>query len=89
MANILAFENLSSLKRPIHLGPKKSVFFRKLILPTFFFKRSKYSSAYRFGFSVSSSSKWSFAQVHRIKTQNVVLSVIIGEKVLVSVSMCQ
>ena len=50
-------------------------------------KRSKYSSAYRFGFSVSS--KWSFAQVHRIKTQNVVLSVMIGEKVSGSVSMCQ
>ena len=41
-------------------------------------KRSKYSSAYRFGFSVSSK-KGSFAQVHRIKSQNVVLSVIIGE----------
>ena len=42
------------------------------------FKRSKYSSAYRFGFSVVSSSKWSFAQVHRIKAQNEVLSVILG-----------
>ena len=51
------------------------------------FKRSKYSSAYRFGFSVSK--KGSFAQVHRIKTQNVVLSVMIGEKVSSSVSLCQ
>ena len=35
------------------------------------FKRSKYSSAYRFGFSVVVVSKWSFAQVYRIKTQYV------------------
>ena len=44
------------------------------------FKRSKYSSAYRFGFFSKKKKKWGhFAQVHRIKTQNVVLSVIIGE----------
>ena len=51
------------------------------------FKRSKNSSAYRYGFSVGNLSghfgpfalvhgfKWSFAQVHRIKIQNEVLSV--------------
>ena len=52
-----------------------------------YFKRSKNSSAYRYGFSVGNLSghfgpfalvngfKWSFAQVHRIKIQNEVLSV--------------
>ena len=32
-----------------------------------------------FGFSVVVVSKWSFAQVHRIKSHNVVHSVMIGE----------
>ena len=54
-----------------------------LIQTYVFIKRSKYSSAYRFGFFVRFMSllviKWSFAQVHRIKTQNVFLSVMIGE----------
>ena len=52
-----------------------------------YFKRSKNSIAYRYGFSVGNLSghfgpfalvngfKWSFAQVHRIKIQNEVLSV--------------
>ena len=55
------------------------------------FKRSKYLSANRFGFLVGNlcshfgpfalvnGYKWSFAQFHRFKTQNVVLSVMIEE----------
>ena len=48
------------------------------------FKRSKYSSAYRFGYfskkKKKKKKKWGhFAQVHRIRIQNEVLSVIIGE----------
>ena len=57
----------------------KKIHFRKELVRfgSLYIKRSKYSSAYRLGFSVSK--KGSFAQVHRIKTQNVVHSVMIGE----------
>ena len=44
------------------------------------FKCSKYSSAYRFGYFSKKKKKWGhYAQVHRIRIQNEILSVIIGE----------
>ena len=52
-------------------------------------KRSKYSSAYRFGFSVVSKKWGHFAQVHRFRIQNEVLSVSKCCKVSVSVNKCQ
>ena len=54
------------------------------------FKRSKYSSAYRFGYFSKKKKKCGhFGQVHRIRIQNEVLSVIVSQKVSVSVGMCQ
>ena len=64
-----------------------SIIFTRVLV----FKRSKYSIAYRFGFSAGNlcshfgpfalvnGFKWSFAQFHRIKTQNIVLSVMTVE----------
>ena len=61
-----------------YLNPRNMKF--SILFQTFIFKRSKYSSAYRFGYFSKKKKKWGhYAQVHRIRIQNEILSVIIGE----------
>ena len=84
------FQSLKEMKYPMFIMLSLQIQTKWILLPvtkSAVFKHSKNSSAYRYGFSVGNLSghfgpfalvngfKWSFAQVHRIKIQNEVLSV--------------